>query len=209
MKYKGAFAIFHSKSTHSITFKYVILEGDWSHDLQLEDPQNVIIILEKEEYIKRDSTTPVTDANIVIPWSWVNEIPTIQIDARAARIVAIKCASGQDGNTFSRGEDIFIEVHLSSPIVIYEGPPVLIVHAGGGYNEAVYNAGNQTSLLTFKYTIITGDGTSPLVCNMLCVASGCLEGVSREGYILQMSTNPIYDADLELPGNKIGKCRIR
>jgi hypothetical protein len=211
VRYEGAFATFHTKSTpNSITFKYIVLEGHWSFDLKLQGPESVIIVDELGEFIRRDSTFPLTDVNRTIPWSDISDLPKIEIEGKTPKIKKINYSAGQDGQNFVKGDEIFIEAQFSTPVVLYSGPPVLIINAGSeDYNEAVYSGGNQTATLTFKYIVVPGDGTSPLSCNLLCVASGCLEGASNEGYILQMSAYPTSNAGLTFPRINYGKCEFR
>ncbi len=193
-----------------ITFKYVVMQAHWSFDLSLQDPRNVEIIVEPEEFIRRDSTLAVTDVNRTIPWSSMSNLPEIEIQGKRPEIEQIKYSAGQDGKIFVHGDEISIDVQFSSTVVVRDGPPVLILNAGSElYYEAIYNGGNQTTALVFKYSIQPGDRTSSILCSRVCVSSGCLEGVSNEGYILQMSANPTSDASLQLPGRDYRKLQVR
>jgi len=207
VRYDGAFGTYASTpSSNSIIFEYVILHGQWSSDLRLQDPQNTFIVEDPRETVRRVSTFSITDANLSIPWSDFSDLPQISIDGRTPRIVEIKYVAGQGGSEFNRGDQISIVVEFSLPVILLNGPPVLIINAGGKYNEAVYDSGNQTASLVFVYTIVTGDGSSPaLACSMLCVATGCLEGASEQGYIMQMSASPTVNADILLRGNDFCK----
>lgn len=185
----GAMATYYSSiSPSEVILSYIVEEGQWSQDLMLEKYPNAL-------YIEGTITT----ANLTLPWHLIDS-PQISVDARKPNVDGINLASKHVGNEFHLGHQISIEVHFTSPMVIMEGPPVLVVSFGSYFSEAPYVAGNETSLFIFNHTVVIGDRTPPLVAvRMLCVASGCWEGSSREGYILQDSSNPSLHANIQFP----------
>ncbi len=168
--------------------------------MNLEDPESVVVVDNPQEFVRRDSTFPVKRVNSTIPWGIISDLPKIAIAGKTPTIKTITYSAGQDRRNLVSGDKLLIDVQFSSPVVLFRGPPVLIANAGSHtYNEALYIAGNESETLTFEYVVRPGDGSSPVSCTMLCVASGCLEGASNEGYIQQKSASPIANADLVFP----------
>ena len=199
----GAHAAFDSQpSSNRAVFKYSVSEHHWSNDLNLRDASI------SANHIFGSSTLPVTPTNLTFPSSVLSTLPSLVADGRRPKIMAIRYADDQQ-DAVGLGDTMKIEVHFSSPVVLVKGIPVLIINAGSGYKEALYDTGNQTTMLLFKYVIETGDHSSTnLRVNMLCVEHGCLEGCGREGYILQLSASPLLNADLMLPPHGSGEAKV-
>jgi len=199
----GAYATFDSQpSSNRAVFRYSVSEYHWSNDLNLRDASI------SANHMFRSSTFPITPANLTLPSSVLSTLPSLVVDGRSPKIMAIQYADDQQ-DTVGLGDKMKIEVHFSSPVVLVKGIPVLILNAGSGNKEALYDTGNQTTILRFKYLIEAGDhSSSNLRVNMLCVEHGCLEGCSREGYILQFSASPLLNAALTLPPHGSGEAKV-
>jgi len=200
VRHNGAFATFDSQpaSNHAV-FIYYVLEGHWSNDLDLSDGQNMYFQDLVADLVLRESAFPVTPANLTLPSVILSTLPSFVVDGRRPSITKVQYADEQE-EIIGLGDTLNVELHFSSPVILVKGAPILVLNAGNSYQEALYDTGNQTSMLRFKYLIEVGDhSSSELRIKMLCVESGCLEGGSREGYILQNSANPSINADLRLP----------
>lgn len=187
-------------SGNFVIFSYRVGKEHWSSDI-FNEHISVSINLENEASIKRSSTSPVTDADVTIPWSnfYLSEM-NIAVDGRIPRVDSLEIISSTSEFVVGTGDAVFIQVRFTTPVVIWKGPPVLIVSIGGELSEALYESGNMTSILIFSYEIKTGDSNnSSMKCHLLCISTGCLYGASAEGYLMQMSSNPKIHASLMLP----------
>lgn len=161
-------------------------------------------------YIRRVSHHPTTNVDLNLPSPLVpfmqNLLP-IRVDGRTPVIIDIFVSDNQS-NYFTERDNISITVEFSSEVTFSGGPPVLALSLGGPHlREAPYVSGNESNKLKFNYTVAVGDSSpsSPILCRMLCVSSGCVQGVSTEGYLQQYSSSPNLDADLTLPFPTYGK----
>ncbi len=202
-------ATYHEGSgTNNIIFKYVVAKNHWSSALSYDYQQHKVKL--RGGYIRRVSYHPSTNANLNLPSPLLplqQNDSVLQIDGRVPTILDVYLSDGKS-NHFVERDDILISVKFSSEVSFIKGPPVLAMLIGGEYlKEAPYFSGNRSSVLEFIYTVRVGDSSPPahIECRMLCVSSGCVEGVSTEGYIKQYSSKSTLDVDLSLPFPKYGK----
>ena len=184
-------------------FEYVVLEGHKTSNLSVTG-----FVFETGASIRRKSTYPTTNVNVTIPMSnFMFGDFHLSVDGQIPFVKDIYFVSGQTGKVFKEKENVSIAVEFDSNVIVRKGPPVLIVGSDDQYREALYISGNKSSHIFFNYTVAIGDYSPPsiLFCKRICVASGCLQGVSREGYILQYSSNPMAGVDLSLPSTREGK----
>lgn len=199
----GVNASFYAKpGRETVTFRYFVEEGHWSHDLDLKNAsKSVYFVGDPGATIFHDSTYPVSAANLNF-----GEIdtPSIRIDGKRPVISEVFVTYGQEGKVYEKDDAFIVAVKFSCPVVIIKGPPVMIINAGSGYKEADYFSGNNTSTIHFQYIVEIGDKSPEfLKVTMLCIATGCFEGSSNEGYIRQLSSTPILNADLTLPKQNV------
>ena len=190
--------------TPTLNFEYVVQEGHKTSNLRITD-----LVMETDGFIRRKSTNPTTGANVTIPpftLITTSNGSDISVDGQVPHVVDIFFVPGQSGRVFKKKENISIAIDFDSRVILKEGPPVLLIGRKDSYREAFYVSGNRSSCIIFNYTVEIGDSSlsSSIFCKMICVASGCLEGVSREGYILQYSSKPVAAADLSLPATREG-----
>ena len=208
-------ATYHSGSgTDDIIFKYIVIPNHWSLSLRISHlSQKVMTNFKSSGYIRSASDHPSTNANLTFPFHdmpFVQNGAPIQVNGRIPVINEI-FVSGNQSSFFKEREDILITVKFSSEVMFIVGPPVLSVSIGKQYfTEASYFSGNQSDTFQFSYSVAVGDMSppAPIACRMLCVSSGCVQGVSTEGYIKQYSSNSSLDADLALPFPNHGKILI-
>jgi hypothetical protein len=183
-------------------FEYIVLEGHKTSILSVTG-----IVMETGASIRRKSTYPTTDVNVTMPLSKMmpEDVP-LSVDGQSPHVTDIYFVPGQSGRIFKEKENISIAIEFDSNVTVIKGPPALLVGSNDQYREAHYVSGNKSSHIFFNYTIDIGDSSPPssIFCKMICVASGCFEGVSREGYIMQHSSNPMAGADLSLPASRHG-----
>lgn len=202
-------ATYYSGSgTNNIVFKYVVFPNHWSLALSYDYQQNEIE--SRNGYIRQRSHNPTTDANLTLPSPrelFPQNSSNIQIDGRTPAIVDIFVSDGQSSE-FIQGNNLLITVEFSSEATFHGGPPVLWISIGAHiFGEASYISGDKSTSFEFIYSVAVGDLSppNPFLCRMLCVSSGCVEGVSTEGYIKQYSSISSLDADLTLPLSSHGK----
>ena len=205
---KNMATYYSGSGTDNIIFKYDVVLNHWSLALGYDYQQQNVIT--NGGYIKRVSRHPSTNADLKLPSPnapFQEHLFPIQVDGKTPVITDI-FISNQQSNAFKEGDNISITVEVSSEVAFIGGPPVLAILAGGKYlREAPYSSGNTSNVLKFNYSVVPGDISppSPISCRMLCVSSGCVQGVSSEGYIKQYSSNLILDADINIPFPKYGK----
>lgn len=170
-------------------------------------------MLTREGFIRRHSHNPSTNAELELPFPdspFLQQSSAIQVDGRIPVVTDI-FVSGNESIIFKERENILISVEFSSEVIVLGGPPVLAVSIGDKYPvEAPYIAGNRSKIFQFLYSVAVGDMSPPfpLACQMICVATGCVQGVSHEGYIKQYSSNSSLDANLDLPHPKNGEMKL-
>jgi hypothetical protein len=183
-----------------VVFMYKVQRDQWSLNL-LNNSKPTRIEIEHGSYVRRLSDEPVTGAHLTIPLSLLRlDSNPIKVDGRLPTVTKILTIDHGRNLTLHSGDSIPIQVSFTTPVVLLNGPPVLVVSLGGRFSEAHYHSGNATSELTFMYKVRTGDFTfAPIYCHQICVAAGCLEGASMEGYVMQMSSRPVIHSRLNLP----------
>ncbi|CAM9319679.1 unnamed protein product, partial [Phaeothamnion confervicola] len=126
---------------------------------------------------------------------------TIIIDGAPPRVIAVALVTdlSADNTTYGLDDDVYIDVMFDKRVVIIltadadDGDggtaaaaadaaasvavtPVLVLDVGA-FREAEYYGGNDTAVLTFRYTVKMGDRTDNLgyryLPNALCASSGC------------------------------------
>ncbi len=201
-RYNNKAYYFTGSGSNNLVFEYTVQPNHWSDALQYDDTPSQIHI--SSGYIRHQSSHPSLDVDLALPSAdspFQFNVSRIQVDGRTPLITDVFVSEGQ-AYEFEERDVINISVQFSSEIAILGGPPVLAVSIGNNrFREAPYFKGNNSISLEFQYIVKVGD-MSPLhhiTCRMLCVSSGCLEGVSTEGYIKQASSNPVLNADLTLP----------
>lgn len=209
----GNMASYYSGSgTDVLVFQYIIDEKHWSMALS-NDYQKTSLILDGG-YVRRDSSHPSTDASVILPFPnspfLHHHMVPVQVNGRVPVITEI-FLSNNETLILKESDTIIISVEFSSEVIFTHGPPVLAVSIGKKYLvEAKYVSGNRSNIFQFEYIVTLGDSSPsfPITCQMVCVAEGCVDGASKEGYIRQYSSKPILDADLNLPYPKYGKLHL-
>lgn len=200
---------FSGSGTNEIMFKYTVLPNHWTSALKY-DLQNQIQI--SSGYIRHLSDNPSLDVKLSLP---PTDSPfqlggsVLKIDGRTPLIISIFINDDQVNN-FKENDGILISVEFSSEVTILNGKPALAIAIGDTFREAPYIRGNASTTLEFQYEVKLGDMSPPndISCRMLCVSSGCLDGVSTEGYIKQYSLHPSLDANLKLPYPSYGTINL-
>jgi hypothetical protein len=191
---------------NKVVFSFSVQKDQWSLSL-FNNSEPTYIEIRNESYVRRLSDVPVTDADLIIPRSLLGHDNTpVKVDGRFPTVKSISIIDDEKKLHLYYEELMPIHVSFTTPVVIFYGPPVIVLSLGGRFSEAKYHSGNGTSILTFMYKIRTGDASSaPFYCHQICVAPGCLEGASVEGYVMQMSSNPIAHSPLMLPVKNEGE----
>jgi hypothetical protein len=111
------------------------------------------------------SDYPLTLANftnIAVPLSRSNVI----INARGFPTL-MRISSDHLAGTYTTGENILIFLEFGSPIIItsYDTPPVVLFQAPVEA-RMIYLTGSGTAVLTFSYTVLSGQNADPLSVNI-------------------------------------------
>ncbi|CAM9289872.1 unnamed protein product, partial [Sphacelaria rigidula] len=171
----GTFAAYaFGSGTESITFLYVIQEGDVTNALEAWDaPANgEISALDvsyagNEGYLRRASTWPTTDADLVLPppgtSGSLSDLVSIALDTTVPRIKHLN-TSIADG-TYGVGQEVPVLVTFTAPVEVNSvsdnngSLPYIVLNTGG---IALYTGGNGTSILRFLYTTEDGQASADL-----------------------------------------------
>jgi hypothetical protein len=157
IKYAPLFSV----SLNIITYRYIVKIGDKAHPLGTPMGFTVPLlygtILSLSDY-------PLTLANLThidVPLSSSNVIINAMGSPSLMRI-----SSDHLPGIYSTGEYILIYLEFQSPITItpYTSPPVVFFQAP---IEArmIYQTGSGTEILTFSYTVLSGQMANPLSFN--------------------------------------------
>ena len=184
--YKGG----NDGHSRKILFKYTITEHDVSSDLDYSS-LDALILDETEldaggrrvNYIMRYSTTPIQDANLVLPKkgevSSLGRSNDIIVNSLAPHVVNVT-SSNADGE-ISSGDLVNIFVSYSERVYVDAAAAVdkLVMNMNTG-GVAKFAGGNGTKTLHFQYTVAGGDvGVEKLdyVCSGFC-ESATSDGVN-------------------------------
>ncbi|CAM9804617.1 unnamed protein product, partial [Scytosiphon promiscuus] len=113
--------------------------------------------------ILRASANPSTSADVTLPAkgavgsvSWSSEVI---VDSSAGFILDVN--STKTDGVYGIGEEIFIDVYLSTPVYV-GGIPFLELNAGPDAAGLYISGGSSEGVLTFLYVVTEGDGTFDL-----------------------------------------------
>ncbi|KAH9133106.1 hypothetical protein AeRB84_020746 [Aphanomyces euteiches] len=173
-----------------LVFRYIVQLGDYTTDLKYTST-NALTLNYNQATIKRLSTNPTTDLNLVLPSPQSLGIG-LKIDTSRTPYVISVTSTTPDGAYYC-GDLIVIQV-LFSEFVVVTGQPVLRLDLGLNDRAAVYTSGSGTSLLTFQFTVGQDDTSTDL--GYIDIKSLVVPDGSS---ILHRATIPTVRANLRLP----------
>ena len=193
----------------TLEFIYRVAYGNNATGFDIISNGTAFMYYSNDNSIMRKSTVPTTFADLRTNYLFTNSSTLkeyskgIHVFGYSPYVVSIS-ATTSTGGAFA-GQTIYpddfalITVKFSSPVYI-NCYPVLVVIAGWE-REAIYESGNGTASLVFRYTVQVGDSSDDLhyryVPNALCPVSGC--PANTHCMIAAASSNPVLPAMLQLP----------
>ncbi|KAF0711816.1 Aste57867_5074 [Aphanomyces stellatus] len=141
-----------------LVFRYTVQAGDTSAGLTYLNV-NALTLNYNQATIKRLSTNPTTDMNLLLPAVQPLGVG-LKIDTSRTPSVTNVVATTPSG-TYYCGDVITIQVTFSEYVAV-TGQPVLILNCGVKDQRAVYKSGTASKVLTFTYTVGQDDTSSDL-----------------------------------------------
>ena len=183
--------------TSSLTFNYIVSNGHYSTDLDYTRPQALLL---NGGTIKEASGN---DAVLTMPLPGtigsLGYAKAINVDG-VVPVVTSVTSTTNDG-AYSLEENISITISFDDLITV-TGTPQLTLETGSIDATADYSSGTGTDLLTFTYTVATGDTSSDLGyagVNALSLNSGTMRDASGNNVNLML---PSPGDSLSLSGSK-------
>ncbi|OQR91459.1 hypothetical protein THRCLA_08991, partial [Thraustotheca clavata] len=184
------FVGYNNNDRTQLLFQYSVQFGDTATNLQYANI-NALTLNYNQASIKRLSTSPTTNMNLVLPPVQNLGINLI-VDTSRTPVVSSVAAVTPDG-IYYVGDAIVIKIIFSEYVVV-TGIPVLILNLGIYDQRAVYVSGSGSTMLLFQYTVAQDDFSSDL--SYLDLKSLFVPPTAS---ILFQSTNPAVAANCILP----------
>jgi hypothetical protein len=190
--------------TETLVLQYIVEEGDTVARLGYRDSKS--LVSQNTEggrspvsgYVRRASTSPVTDAILDISHLERMDVThSIEIDGDPPRLVRAYFSESQEGQSFGRGDSITIFLEFSSPVVVIGAAlPMLGLIVGDDERWAKYLSGSGSPILSFSYRVNVGDSSIPpnFYYRQLCHPSG--NCTKTDGMLVRKSASLLLDADL-------------
>lgn len=189
--------------TKVLTFEYIASELDYCERLDYFN-ENSFVLLGASK-ILRTATFLTTDALLTLP------SPRSQHSLYGNRAISIKTvqprvvqvtAVNADG-TYHPGDKLTVQVVFSLPVVVV-GSPIIHLETGRSGAFATFVGGNETTTLSFSYSVAVGDNSARL--DVVDDRDGNLRlnyvkslDMADRAQILRLSTNPSTYAVTTLP----------
>ncbi|CAM9409634.1 unnamed protein product, partial [Phaeothamnion confervicola] len=194
----AALAVFVSGGgTAVLTFAYAVGAGEATVDLDYADTA-ALALPANAAVFRRGSTTQSPMLLLLSEPGAAGSLgyaKDIVIDPASSAVLSV--TSAKPNGEYGAGEEIFIEVHFSRPVLVLDGgfgaaAAFLIVDVGGATTTAgfaLYAGGNGTMTLSFLYVVRPGDASSDLA-----YAAGALRGT-----FVTAAARPVQRANAALP----------
>ncbi len=170
------FTYVSGSGTNTLTFRYLIQEGD-------EDTDGVMFdnTIDLNGGTLRDATSVDADLNLAPPL-----MPNVLVDAGRAEVTSITKPSDK---TYLANEEMFFALNFDRPVSV-SGNPRLIMNLTSGTAYASYVSGSDTNRLVFRHQVVLGeldlDGVE--LGNSIDLNSGEIKGSNEINANLDMTT---------------------
>ncbi|WP_298872733.1 NF038122 family metalloprotease [uncultured Bradyrhizobium sp.] len=166
--------------TTTLTFSYTVAVGQNTGDLQVTS-----IVLNGATI--KDLSAATADMSGAV----TNPVGTLQIDTTPPQVsfVSTSGAGISNGNgDLGAGSVVSIAVHFIEAVKVTGGTPTLVLNDGG---VASYASGSGTSVLTFTYTVASGQNTGDLqVLRASANGSSISDGAGNAADLTNAASNP-------------------
>ncbi|TYZ64579.1 hypothetical protein PybrP1_001491 [[Pythium] brassicae (nom. inval.)] len=186
---------YYQSNRKLLYFKYIVQEGDMAADLTYVNEQS-LTLNSGQSAVKRFSTTPTTDAILVLPApAPLGKANNQVLKVDTSRIPSVVSVSATNANGVYRCGDVLELVVTLTQHVVVLGSPFLWLDLGASQRKAVYLSGSGSTTLKFAYPIEEGDYST----DVEYVDHHSLDASDASTSILHLSTNPTTLANLDLP----------
>ena len=186
---------FSGSGTNTLLLEYLVQEGDIASKLDFRNNNSLVAQnteggrLPEDGFVRRKSTLPSTEADLDL--SHVDQLSdnyNIEIDGSKPILIGVSIHENDKRRTLIRGDILSIQVQFSAPVEVdIADPPLLSLilqtPMGATTRWAEYSSGSGTLSITFAYSILLGDTSTPLDLkySRICRATNyCdLEGLIR------------------------------
>ena len=158
----------HDTTENSIQFRYYVEVGDQANILEVNSTHSLYL---NGSEIKLNSLHPTVDADIALPFNTTDSLSmeSVKVEAVTVPVVNIIYPDKEKG-VYSTGELIYIYIQFSSPVQVIANstaaPYALFGNNTAGQTLRMYYfSGTNTSVITFLYTVESGDDAEELVLN--------------------------------------------
>ncbi|MFT6070567.1 MAG: hypothetical protein ACJAYQ_002921, partial [Bacteriovoracaceae bacterium] len=172
----------------TLTFRYTVLTGDNTNDLDYEDTN--ALVLNGGDIEDRATNDAVVAGALAVP-NAVNSISddlAIVIDTIPATVDEV--TTNKNDGFYTTGEVIDIIVDFSEDVFVTGSPLITLENSLGG-RPVTYTSGSGTELITFNYTVVFGDMSTDLdyqAVNSLVLNSGTLNDIADNPSTLTLDT---------------------
>lgn len=148
--------------SNTLTFEYTTVSLDFCTALDYAAVDS--LTLQGGATIKRDSTFPTTNAQLTLPVPRSSQSLSgqRQIAIRATAPQVLSVTSSTPDGTYYPGDTIMIQVTFSLAVTVFGAPFLNIDTSQSEPAQATYASGNETTTLSFAYTVQAGDFSSDL-----------------------------------------------
>lgn len=169
-----------------MVFKYKVKEGHVSADLDYVDENSMSLEHVNEGWVRRSATTPIQDADLILPSSGntLADLSNIIIDGTRPRIIKVNLDEGYKGTNYSYADTIIINVDFSANVSFVGIAPSMKILLDHNQREAKYLEGYGTKQFQYAYKVQIGDSCSNCKMSFLHLIS------EVNSYIVRHCSNP-------------------
>lgn len=206
----------------TLEFSYRVRPGDDTREVTVLDNGRALNIFGSQSYIRQAAANASLDANLstaIINGAAHHDIAeygAIDLYGLVPVVTSVSATTTSgvplSNETFAADDSLFIVVEFSTPVVAFCDPVLVMQHRH--FRNAIYESGNGTNAMTFRYTVGLGDDNSALrgvyykhLPNALCAddatpaAEDCVaaEAASGNCHFYAYSDNPEIIVDTLMP----------
>lgn len=203
---ENIFAVYDvdASNDRNLAFIYNVKFGDTSKAIPLSY-HHAKIWLDEDSSIKRKSTFPIIETELVLPDPTnhsLRNIANFSIVVDADYIPSVRrLVFGNETGTYSPGDRIVLSVEFDHAVQV-QGVPVVVLDVGGGlFGCAFYSSGSSSKYIAFEYIVDRTHCSTQIeyVNKYALYVSSVIKCQNQAGSIKRASENPTIDASLVLP----------
>ncbi len=186
--------------TNTLSFRYTVQAGDVSGDLDYTSASALAGTIRDAAGNAAMLTLPKPGDAVEISLA---DVAAIVIDTTAPAVDFVDASAATSNGAYKAGSEIYIEVHFKplGETVTVTGAPTLRLETGAVDQQAEYQSGSGTGVLTFLYTVQAGDTSGDLNYRSTGSLAGTIQDAAGNAAVLTLpglaSTYTLaYNADL-------------